>query len=461
MPSERRVLASSVARLALLASLAAACGGASASGSGANRGGDPGGGDPAGAPTIRTGFPVVANQGPTAPPYTLTTAPFSAAGGDTLVAVASAFTFPIVQGTTLRWVQRALTRSNTQRDHQTALYTAVVPPGGVTAERAWFAVPTTQEWSVNSSPSSARTPTTPAQLQVFAFDGASGVGSVRWRGNQGATAATAGLTMKANATASLLLVGGADWDLPSWGAGAGATLVGQVTNGMGVLTRVAGAPGSVAVTSTATSTSWEMAGIEILPAGVAPPTRKLLTLGDSGTESNDSNNPWPPLVQEALGPDWALYGGGVWWADSDQVRARWSGMWSREGFDVVTLHVGTNDVIYRGGLLATDWAALADSIAGSGSRLLVQTIESTSWYGTPGQAAVDAADATQRANVPAGSTLFDWDAALGTTSSQVVTYLSPDGIHWNDAGNSRVAAVAASQISAMGVPPRPARATAR
>jgi lysophospholipase L1-like esterase len=319
----------------------------------------------------------------------------------------------------------------------------------VAGERVWFDVPTLQEFGGPDA-----VPTTPAQLQVFAFDGASGVGAVSWRGNQGATAAVAGLTLKAFSAGSLVLVGGAVWDATAWDAAPGAALVGAVTNQMGVLVGKATAAGNVTVQSNATARSWEMVGIEVLPRAATPPTRRFLALGDSGVESNDSNLPWPVRLGELLGPDWAMYGGGVWWAYSGQTRARWDTRWSAAGpWDVVAVHVGANDVLDHGVLDQASWVALMDAISATGTKLLVQTIEATQWYGEV--AAVDAADQIMRSNVPRNDGVFDFTVLGSTAAAARSNYLSADGVHWNDAGNALIAAEYARMVATLAAaPPR-------
>jgi hypothetical protein len=404
---------------------------------------------------IRSGFPVVVSQDTRSVPYTITTASFNANAGDTLVAFGTAYTLPVLTGSSLRWVPRALARAQNDQARQVAVYTAVVPAGGVTGETISLTVPTVQEW--DTSPITSTTASA-SQIQVFAFDNSAGVGSVKWRGDVVA-GDTPALTMKANATGSMFLVGGGIWDI-AWTPDANTTLVGSAFNGhLGVMRRTAAAPGNVTIGATGTAAYWALAGIEVLPSTATAPTKKLLVLGDSGVESNNSTTPWPPLVQESLGADWALYDGGVWWAVSPHVRTRWASTWSKETWDMVVLHVGSNDVTNHGVLYTTDWAAVASSIATAvgQNRYIVQTIQATQWYGMSGAGAYDTADAAQRSNAPSGAHFFDWAAALGTSGPTVMsTYMSSDGQHWNDSGNAHIADEFVTEInSLMALPANP------
>jgi hypothetical protein len=406
--------------------------------------------NPATPPTIRAGFPVIANHATAAAPYTITTAAFSANAGDVLVAFAQAYTLPVLQGSSLRWLPRVTTRNNDyaggvgHRYQQTTMWTAVVPPGGVTGETVSFNVPTTQEWGYAVTD-------TPAQIQVFAFDNAGGVGYVRWRGAEGNLGViTAGMTMRARGGGSLLLAGGSLWG-GAWGAGAGSSLAGAVTNSMGVLSRVSTGAGTFELNTDSTAQFFCFAGIEILPAGATPPTKRLLALGDSGVESNDSENPWAPLTTEALGTEWELYGGGVWWAYSEHVRARWTDMWSHAPpFDMVVYRVGWNDITYHGALNQTDWLSTLTSISTAsptGNRgYIAMSLKAESWYGY--SAGSDAADAWMRSNAPAGTHFYAWDAALGTTT-QVQACLSPDATHWSDVCNTQIANELVTEITSI------------
>ena len=377
-----------------------------------------------GAPSIRSGFPVLVSSASLAGGGTITTAAFAANAGDVLVAIASARTVPRLTGSSLVWIPRGLCRCRTADENQTRLFTAVVPAGGVSGETVALTLPTSHDWG-------GSVPTGAAQVQVFAFDGAAGTGAVAWAGNaEPYTAAHAAqLTVHTHRAGSLVLVGGAVWG-SSWAAGSGSTLVGSVTNGMGVVSRLAVADDADLVAGTNASTNtWTLVGIEVLPAGVTPPSKRLIALGDSGSESTESPRPSPVILADSLGPEWELYGAGIWFDTSPRVLARWtSEHYDDLAYAAAWVKSGYNDFSGSGAVDRTSLASIWAAVAASGALVVAHEIIPDAAVGAPPQ--LDADADWIRANAPGPVPDFGPFLTEDHTTYQA-QYIASDGQHYS------------------------------
>ena len=413
--------------------------------------------------SIRAGFPVVADHAAAAPPYDVLTDAFSASAGDELVAFAIGSGLPTVTSRnsadtgpgTLKWILRCVARPDyrnttygTNGELQVAIYTAVVPAGGVT-ERALY--PTT---TVANEGGGTVSGSKPARLIVVAADDTNGIGAISWRGSVAAgansnditTGAAATHTIKPFGASSLLLTAGIIRDGATPTAASGCTeVVAPGTNRMPLYSRTGGAAGAaIALGSSQTDAAvWALALVEYLPTATPAPTKRLLVIGDSGTECVLSSMPHGVEAQDDLAPYYALYNHGIWWTHLAQAEARWEAVKADlPPMDYAVLQIGGNDIQDSGFTWTTTfqnlYLSIMDDLELAGTVIIANTgIGPGAGAGLP-QAYYDYRDWVT-ANVPAGSHLYSTQpiADPGTNyTTLLAAYQAADGQHINGAGNA-------------------------
>lgn len=411
-------------------------------------------------PSIRSGFPVVADGAAAAEPYNVLSAAFSANAGDELVTFAIGGGLPSVISRNsadtgagvLNWVRRLVTRvdytntsTNAAGAQQVAVYSAVVPAGGVT-ERARYTTAATA-----NDNGDAVNPNLPARLIVVAVDNTNGIGAINWRGSVGGTGSevttgqAATQTIKPFGLNSLLL--GAGWFIngtaPTPASGC-TEVVAPGTNRMPLYSRIGGTAGTaVALGSAATDgTLWALGLVEYLPTSTPKPARKILVIGDSNVESTHAALSVVTHVQDALAPDFEVFQQGVWWAHVAQCRSRWDAVSATlPAMDVALVNIGTNDVNETLAWSAgnqTDMTAIFSGLEAAGMQCAVFTgIGPLAGAGAP-QAYYDARN-WLTANAPDGSHLWSIDPVADPAQNYLAVdadYLSADAKHINSAGST-------------------------
>lgn len=429
------------------------------------------------APSIRAGFPVVAPHAAAAPPYDVLSDVFSANAGDELAAYAIGAGLPTVVSRnsantgagTLEWKLRLVTRSDILNHSleadggmQVAIYTCVVPAGGVT-ERALYTTPT-----VANEGGTAVWGSHEARLMIIACDNTNGIGAIAFKGSMSAgaggsnditTGSAATQTIKPFAADSLCFGAGifANGTAPT--AASGCTeVVAPGTGRMPLYSRSSAGVGTpLAIGSSVTdSTVWAIGLIEYLPTTVAKPALKLLALGDSGIESTNSALQTAVAVQDALAPAFELFSQGVWWAHTGQTKARWdSEKATLPPIDVAIVQVGMNDVSENGAWNSTSQSNLASiytDLAAAGIPIAAYT--GIGPLATPGAApaAYYAFRDWVTANAPSGSHLYSLDLVTDPAQGYLAVYpayLSSDGGHISAAGNAIYSANIATWIGGL------------
>lgn len=413
--------------------------------------------------TIRSGFPVVTTNTGAAAPYNVLSATFSANAGDELVAFAIGSGLPTVVSRnsadtgagTLKWFLRCVTRPDyrnttlsTNGEFQVAVYTAVVPAGGVT-ERALYTT-TTQANEGGGTVSGSK----PARLIIVAADDTNGVGAISWRGSTAADVNSNDITTGLAAThpikpfgnSSLLLCAGRFDNGTAPTAASGCTeVVAPGTVRMPLYSKTGGSPGvATSLGSSQTDASvWALCCVEYLPTTTPAPTKKLLVIGDSGAECVLASMQHGCKAQDDLAPHYALYNQGVWWAHLAQAQARWDAEKADlPHMDYAVLQIGGNDIQDSGYTWTTTfqniYQAIMDDLEADGTVIIANTgIGPGAGAGLP-QAYYDYRDWVT-ANVPAGSHLYSTQpiADSGTNYTTLLsTYQAADGQHVNGSGNT-------------------------
>lgn len=416
-------------------------------------------------PYIRPGFPVVASSAGAAAPYTVLTGVFSANAGDELSAIVMGGGLPVVVSRNsansgpgvLKWLRRFVTRvdftttsTNVSGAQQVAIYTAVVPAGGVT-ERASF----TTSLTANDGGASLSPNNLPARLAIIAVNDTNGVGAIAWKGSMkagsgGSNDITTGLAatqvIKPFGASSLIIGGGWFIDGSTPVAAGGCTeVVAAGTDKMPIWSTTGGLAGAdVTVGSSITdSTLWALGLIEYLPTTTPKATHKLFCFGDSGIESTNSARQTAVVVQDTLAPTWELFNYGVWYAHTAQTLARWTA--DSPAFPEIhaaIVQVGMNDVSDNGNTwpsaAQTDLASLYSGLSALGIPLACYT--GIGPLATPGVAPVGYYDFRDwvTANAPSGTHIYSLDLVTDPASGYLALYpstSSSDGGHISAAGN--------------------------
>jgi hypothetical protein len=434
-------------------------------------------------PSIRSGFPVVIDNSGAAAPYTITTAAFSANAGDELCAIVMGGGLPVVVSRNssdtgpgvLKWLRRFVTRvdfttatTNVSGAQQVAIYTAIVPPGGIT-ERASF----TTSLVVNDGGAAASPNNLPARLVVIAVDDTNGVGAVGWRGSiktgpGGSNDITTGLaatqTLKPMGNDSLILGGGWFVDGSTPNAAAGCTeVVAPGAIRMPIWSRIAGVKTvDVAVGSSVTdSTLWALGLIEYLSSSSPKPPRKLFCFGDSGIESTSSARQTAVVVQDTLAPQWEIFNYGVWYAHTDQTLNRWnSDSPDFPELSAAIIQVGFNDITDIGG--GTAWPSASETnVASLYGDLDTLGVPLACYTGigplaTPGVAPAGYYDFRDwvTANAPAGSHFYSLDLVTDPGAGYLALLAAnsaADGQHISAAGNTITGANISAWVNTLGL----------